>query len=97
MSVGRMPHTLADRARQRIEQYLSSAMLEAEIHPHQASALERCRDRWLMPFFAVKHQEAAAAGAGQLASNRAMVQGELVQLVNPGVADARRQSLLVLP
>ncbi len=45
----------------------------------------------------VEHQEAAAAGADQLAAERAVLPAELVPLVDLRVAHAHRAPLLVLP
>ena len=45
----------------------------------------------------VEHQEAAAAGADQLAADRAVLPPELVPLVDLRVAHAAGAPLLVLP
>ena len=45
----------------------------------------------------VEHQEAAAAGADQLAADRAVLHAQLVPFVDLGVAHAARAALLVLP
>src|SRR5215470_16506772 len=80
-----------------IDEDLRPVKVDAKVH-----ASETCRFQSLghvRPVLrqAVEHQEPAAPGPGDLAADRAFRSGQLIEAVDPGIGDSRRQALLVLP
>src|ERR1700757_4805707 len=73
--------------RNHIDHHLAAFVLEAETELAQARAPHRLPQAELV-VFAVQHQEASAAGARDLSSNRAMLLGEVIPFIDLAVADS---------
>src|SRR4051794_29575821 len=82
---------------QRVHQNLRTSFLKVVVHVVEANGLERRDHGWLVRLLAVEHQEPASARSGELAATGAVLQGQLVQLVDPWCRDAGRQALLLFP
>src|SRR4051812_19254386 len=91
--VARPPASSANRST--IDKHLGAREVEAEAHLAQPGADQRVAQP--PAILGVEEQEAAAAGADQLAAEGAVTAAELVPGVDLGAAHARRAQALALP